>query len=268
MPSFRVHVPPQSIPASVKHFTNPLDNLGVIFNWFSSWFTSNAFAQAWIDIELNPLFCRIIKHPSQVFISSAKPLSIRFLNPFSNLGLKSLFINIFFGNPIVPTAEKEKSIKSLNSKIASLNKKNNEQIAKAKDYNLKDWRKFYQDKTGYGDKEIQIDGTAIKMTREPLVSIGTQLIKADVIKAELKLTQDILSETQTIVKEKDKIIETEREKSINLSSVIESKDQIQDNLLKNIGNLEKDLKQAKKPKVKTIIIATVLGGVVGAIIAK
>jgi len=165
-------------------------------------------------------------------------------------------------------AEKEKSIKSLNSKIASLNKKNNEQIAKAKDYNLKDWHKFYQDKTGYGDKEIQIDGTAIKMTREPLVSIGTQLIKADVVKAELKITKEILIQTQAIVAEKDKIIETEREKSINLSSVIESKDQIQNNLLKNIGDLEKDLKQAKKPKVKTIIIATVLGGVVGAIIAK
>jgi len=164
-------------------------------------------------------------------------------------------------------AEKEKSIKSLNNKIALLNKKNNEQIAKAKDYNLKDWKKFYQEKTGYGDKEIQIDGTAIKMTREPLVSIGTQLIKADAVKAELKLTKDILSETQTIVKEKDKIIEIGNQKIVNLSSIIEAKDQIEDNLVKNINDLEKDLKKANRPKLKPIIIGVVLGGIAGAILA-
>jgi peptidoglycan hydrolase CwlO-like protein len=165
-------------------------------------------------------------------------------------------------------AEKEKSIKSLNSKIVSLTKKGNEQIAKAKDYNLKDWKKFYQEKTGYGDKEIQIDGTAIKMTREPLVSIGTQLIKADVVRAELKLTKDILSETQTIVKEKDKIIENQDGKLVNLQSIIDSKDQIEDNLVKNISDLEKDLKKANRPKAKTIIISAVLGGIAGALLAK
>jgi hypothetical protein len=165
-------------------------------------------------------------------------------------------------------AEKEKSIKSLEGKIASLTKKGNEQIAKAKDFKLKDWKKFYQEKTGYGDKQIEIDGTAIKMTREPLVAIGTELIKADVVKAELKITKEILVETKGIVTEKDKIIETEREKVVNLLQVSESKDQINDNLVKNIGDLQKDLKQAKKPKLKPIIIATVLGGVLGAIIAK
>jgi len=74
--------------------------------------------------------------------------------------------------------------------------------------------------------------------------------------------------TQNIVAEKDKIIETERQKIVNLSSIIESENQIQDNLLKNIGNLEKDLKQAKKPKLKPIIIGVVLGGITGAILAK
>lgn len=140
-------------------------------------------------------------------------------------------------------AGKEKSIKSLQSKIDLLAKKNNQQIAKSKDYNLKDWKKFYQEKSGYGDKEIQIDGTAIKMTREPLVSIGTQLIKADAVKAELTITKDILSETQSIVKEKDKIIEIGNEKIVNLQLVIDSKDQIEDNLAKNINDLEKDLKK-------------------------
>ena len=164
--------------------------------------------------------------------------------------------------------EKEQKIKSLNGKIASLEKKTNDQIAKAKDYSLKDWKKFYQEKSGYGDKEIQIDGTAIKMTREPLVAIGNQLIKADAVRAELKITKDILFETQTIVTEKDKIIQTEREKSINLQSIVESNEQIKENLVKNIDDLQSDLKKAKKPKATTIIISALLGGLAGAIIAK
>jgi hypothetical protein len=165
-------------------------------------------------------------------------------------------------------AEKAQNINLLHKKIASLNKRNNEQIAKAKDYNLKDWKKFYQEKTGYGEKEIQIDGTTIKMTREPLVSIGTQLIKADAVKAELGITKTILTQTQGIIVEKDKIIEISNQKIVNLSQIIESKDQIEDNLTKNISDLEKDLKKANRPKAKTIIISAVLGGIAGAFLAK
>ena len=43
--------------------------------------------------------------PSQVFNSCANFLSIKFRNALSRIGLKSLFIKILFGNPIVPSAE-------------------------------------------------------------------------------------------------------------------------------------------------------------------
>lgn len=164
--------------------------------------------------------------------------------------------------------EKEQKIKSLNSKIASLGKNKSQQIAKLNDYTLTDWKKYYQEKTGYSDKQIQIDGAAIKMTREPLVVIGKELVQGDYAKAELKLTKQVLSETQSIVAEKDKIIETERQKFVDLQSVVESNEQIKQNLVKNIDDLQSDLKKAKKPKATTIIISALLGGVAGAIIAK
>jgi len=164
--------------------------------------------------------------------------------------------------------EKEQKIKSLNGKIASLEKNKSQQIAKQNDYTLTDWKKYYQEKTGYGDKQIQIDGTAIKMTREPLVVIGKELVQGDYAKAELKLTKQVLSETQSIVAEKDKIIESERQKFVDLQSVVESNEQIKENLVKNIDDLQSDLKKAKKPKASTIIISALLGGVAGAIIAK
>lgn len=164
--------------------------------------------------------------------------------------------------------EKEKKIKLLNGKIASLEKNKSQQIAKFNDYALTDLKKYYQEKTGYGDKQIQIDGTAIKMTREPLVVIGKELVQGDYAKAELKLTKQVLSETQSIVAEKDKIIETERQKFVDLQSVVESNEQIKENLVKNIDDLQSDLKKAKKPKATTIIISALLGGIAGAIIAK
>jgi septal ring factor EnvC (AmiA/AmiB activator) len=163
-------------------------------------------------------------------------------------------------------AEKEQKIKSLNGKIVSLEKNKTREIAKLNDFALTDWKKYYQEKTGYGDKQIQIDGTAIKMTREPLVAIGKELVQGDYAKAELKITKQVLSETQSIIVEKDKIIETERQKFVDLQSIVESNEEIKENLVKNIDDLQSDLKKAKRPKATTIIISALLGGLAGAVL--
>ena len=163
-------------------------------------------------------------------------------------------------------AEKEQKIKSLHGKIVSLEKNKTREIAKLNDFALTDWKKYYQEKTGYGDKQIQIDGTAIKMTREPLVAIGKELVQGDYAKAELKITKQVLSETQSIIVEKDKIIETERQKFVDLQSIVESNEEIKENLVKNIDDLQSDLKKAKRPKATTIIISALLGGLAGAVL--
>lgn len=164
--------------------------------------------------------------------------------------------------------EKEQKIKSLNGKIISLQKSKSREIAKLNDKSLNDWKKYYQEKTGYDDKQIQIDGTAIKMTREPLVAIGKELVQSDYVKAELKITKQVLFETQAIVLEKDKIIEISNDKIVNLQSIIESNEQIKENLNRNISDLQSDLKKAKRPKATTIIISALIGGALGVALAK
>jgi len=164
--------------------------------------------------------------------------------------------------------QKEKTIKKLNDEIAKEKSKGEKQIAQQKKYNLKDWQKYYVEKTGYTEKEISIGNNTLNMTREPLIAIGNQLVQADVVKAELKITNQKLLETQNIVVEKDKIIENQEQKIVNLLSVNESNDQIKKNLVKNIDDLQSDLNRAKKPKLGTIAISALLGGIAGVILAK
>jgi len=163
--------------------------------------------------------------------------------------------------------EYQKKNDLLIGQIAKEKAKGEKQIAEQKKYNLKQWQKFYQEKSGYGDKDISIANNTLNFTRLPLVAIGNQLVKADVVKAELKLTKSILTETQNIVVEKDKIIEIGNQKIVTLQSIVDVKDEINENLAKNINDLNKDLKQARKPKLKPIIIGVVLGGIAGAILS-
>jgi len=164
--------------------------------------------------------------------------------------------------------EKEQIIKKLNDEIAKEKAKGEKKIAEQKKYNLKDWQKYYVEKTGYTEKEISISNNTLNMTREPLIVIGNQLVQADVVKAELKITNQKLLETQNIVVEKDKIIENQEQKIVNLLSRNESNDQIKKNLVKNIDDLQSDLNRAKKPKLGTIAISALLGGIAGVILAK
>lgn len=164
--------------------------------------------------------------------------------------------------------EKEQIIKKLNGEIAKEKAKGEKQIAEQRKYNLKDWQKYYIEKTGYTAKEISIGNNTLNMTREPLVAIGNELVRLDVVKAELKITKSILAETQNIVVEKDKIIENQDKKIVTLLSINETNEQIKKNLVKNIDNLQSDLNKAKKPKLGTIAISALLGGIAGAVLAK
>jgi len=154
------------------------------------------------------------------------------------------------------------------AEIAKEKSKGEKAIAIQKKYDLKDWKKFYQEKSGYGDKDISIANNTLNFTRAPLISIGGELVKADVVKAELKITKEILIQTQAIVVEKDKIIEIGNEKIVNLEKVVEADSFIKSNLNQNISSLQNDLKKANRPKAKTIIVSSVLGIIIGGIIFK
>ena len=139
------------------------------------------------------------------------------------------------------------------------------EIAKVENYNLKDWQKFYENRT---NSKIEATATTLNFKREPLVAIGKDLVAYDYIQVELQKTNIILENTQLIIVEKDKIIETEREKSVNLLSIVSNKEQIESNLNKNISDLKADLKSAKKPKLVPILLGVAAGVVTGVIISK
>lgn len=164
--------------------------------------------------------------------------------------------------------EKEQVIKKLNGEIANEKAKGEKKVAQQSKYDLRDWQKYYQEQTNSTNKEVALTGNTLNFTREPLVSIGKKLVQFDVVRAELKITANILVETQNIVIEKDNIIENERLKSLNLRNALTVKDEIANNLKSNISDLEKDLKQASKPKLKPILVSAVLGVIAGFVIAK
>lgn len=164
--------------------------------------------------------------------------------------------------------EKEQIIIKLNEEIAKEKAKGKKNIAIQSKYNLKDWKKYYQEKTNFGDKDISIVGNTLNFTREPLISIGKELVQSDVVKAELKITSQVLIETKDIVVEKDKIIEEQEVKIVNLSMINETHNSIEKNLLKNVDDLKQDLKKANKPKIKTIVVSIIAGVITGIIITK
>ena len=164
--------------------------------------------------------------------------------------------------------EKEQIIEKLNDEIAKEKAKGKKKIAEQSKYDLKDWKKYYQEKTNFGDKDISITNNTLNFTREPLIVIGKGLVQLDVVKAELKINSQVLTETQNIIVEKNTIIKKQSEKLVNLSNALTVKDEFANNLEKNIDNLKKDLKKANKPKLKTIVASAILGVITGVIIAK
>ena len=141
-------------------------------------------------------------------------------------------------------------------------------VAQLKDYQLTDWKKFYQKRTKTTDTDISIENNTLKFTRKPLEAIGSDLVIADFVEKELVITQSQLLETQKIVDEKDVVIENERLKSLTLLSAVNKQNDMIKNFEENVSDLKSDLKKANKPKIKTIIISAVLGGIGGALLVK
>lgn len=141
-------------------------------------------------------------------------------------------------------------------------------VAQLKDYQLTDWKKFYQKRTKTTDTDISIENNTLKFTRKPLEAIGSDLVIADFVEKELVITQSQLLETQKIVDEKDVVIENERLKSLTLLSAVNKQKDMIKNFEENVSDLKSDLKKANKPKIKTIIISAVLGGIGGSLLVK
>lgn len=165
-------------------------------------------------------------------------------------------------------AQNQKDKAKLEKQLVAEKAKGQKLIAKAKNYNLKDWKDFYQEKTGYGDADIYIDGNALKITREPLIAIGTDLIKKDVVQAELKIVSQVLVETKDDLLLMTSNYNQEQEKNSLLELSAKEDAQIKENLNKNVADLKTDLKKAKRPKLVPIIIGAAAGVVGGILIAK
>ena len=165
-------------------------------------------------------------------------------------------------------AESNNTIRDINTKLASERIKGSKQIAKMKNYELADWQKYYKVVTGYGDSDIKVADNTLNMTKSPLVFIANRLVKYDLAKSEITAKNNIIFQKDTILIQKDKIIRIEKEKNITLLNVNEEYKTIKSNLENNVSDLQKDLKKANRVRIKPIIISAVLGGIVGAVIAK
>ena len=78
----------------------------------------------------------------------------------------------------------------------------------------------------------------------------------------------LIAEKDTIISEKDKIIDSERGKVVNLLSINDTHKAIEENLNQNVADLKKDLKKANRVRIKPIIISAVLGSIAGAYLGK
>jgi hypothetical protein len=161
-------------------------------------------------------------------------------------------------------AESDIAIHDINEKLVNARNIGNKQIAKMKDYELADWQKYYQTRTGYSDKDITLTNNTLNMTKPPLAFIASQIVKYDVCKYEVNAKNNVIFQKDTIIFQKDKIIRVEKEKYVNLLRVKGQDSLIIGNLNKNVSDLKTDLKKANRLKIKPIIISAVLGGIAGA----
>jgi len=169
--------------------------------------------------------------------------------------------------------ENNKKIANLELKIADLDKKAKKQVSKMQSYSINEWKKYYQDVTGYGDKDISVqDSSSLKITRKPLEKIANYIVTAQVTEAKYK----IVVETNELLKENlQKTTENyEQEKAKNkqlLSDALTNEkinQQIQENLNKNINQLNSDLKKAKRPKLVPILIGVAGGFILNSVLTK
>lgn len=170
-------------------------------------------------------------------------------------------------------ANNNKKISSLQNDITNLEKKSKKQIAEMKSYSIQTWKQYYQDVTGYGDKDISVqDSSSLKITREPLVKIGNYLVKAEVTEAKYKILSEgygLLVDNLMLATENYNQVVKEKEQLAEQSLLNEKIDQqIKDNMQKNIDDLKVDLKKASRPKLLPIILGGAAGFVAGSLLTK
>jgi hypothetical protein len=170
-------------------------------------------------------------------------------------------------------ANNNKKISSLQNYISNLEIKSKKQLAEMKNYSIQTWKQYYQDVTGYGDKDISVqDSSSLKITREPLVKIGNYLVKVEVTEAKYKLevqTNNLLRDNINRITENYNQVVKEKEQLAEQSLLNEKIDQqIKDNMQKNIDDLKVDLKKASRPKLLPIILGGAAGFVAGSLLTK
>ena len=194
-----------------------------------------------------------------------------------NLALKHKIDSLFEANKskdkLIAESEKKVAktqiaIHDLNKQIIAERQKGAKQIAKIQSYGLVEWKTFYQERSGFGDKDISLQVNTLNFTKSPLVKVASDLINGDIAKAEVRLKNNVIAEKDTIISEKDKIIDSERGKVVNLLSINDTHKAIEENLNQNVADLKKDLKKANRVRIKPIIISAVLGGIAGAYLGK
>lgn len=168
-------------------------------------------------------------------------------------------------------AENDKKISSLKSELVKLDQQSKSKIAEMKNYSINHWKQYYQDVTGYGDKDISIqDSSSLKITREPLVKIGNFLVVAEVTKAKNKILSEanvLLSQNLVLANQNYEQILIEKEQLVEESLLNEKIDQqIKDNLQKNIDDLKVDLQKASRPKLIPILLGGAAGFIAGSLL--
>jgi len=170
-------------------------------------------------------------------------------------------------------AENNKKMANLELKIVDLNKKAKKQISKMTSYSINEWKKYYQDVTGFGDKDISVqDSSSLKITRAPLEKIGNYIVTAQVTQSKYKVLSEaygLLVDNLMLTTENFEIQQRKNEQLLSDALTNEKiNQQIQDNLNENIKDLKIDLKKAKRPKLIPIVISVAGGFILGSALTK
>lgn len=139
----------------------------------------------------------------------------------------------------VSSLEKENVL--IKKEISDLRNKQITKLAEVKSYNSIDIQSYVQDRYKVVVPVVQ-QGIILRDTVSRLVI--TDLVQGDGAKAELKLTQEVLSNTNEIVNQKDGIIANLESQKVNLLAGFEEKSKENDINKEIVKNVERQLKQS------------------------
>mgnify|MGYP003654548938 CR=1 FL=1 len=163
-------------------------------------------------------------------------------------------------------AKSEKIIEDNDKKIVKLELdkkaeklKGEKQIAKVKDYNLRQWQSYYQELANCTDEQINIYGNTLAFNKEPLVTIAGVIIKGQVAVAQGNITLEQLAKSQDNEKQLKFVVQQERDKNANTESMLTAEKDTSKKWEDNFNDSQKDLKKAKRPKFVPILLGIAAG---------